>query len=500
MTVTAAPPRRAVIDLGADATILDAAARLASIEGGHDVALVVPAGAPIVRNAVFLEVLRRRAADRRLVVVSADARARSLAASVHVPAFASLAALERHELDATEHLGEARRAALATIASVRPSGGGGFSIRRGLAVFLTLLLAAGILAAVVGPSATITVVPAATAVGPFEYDLRAGPSGDINDAQTKQDTVNKTFTAKATGSRSVDTNATGVEKFTNLTTNDIRIPRGTVLQTPDGIRFQTTEEKTLAKSLLSPIFLSTTNINIEAVDAGTKGNVGVDRINKGPSPDYSVTNPAPTTGGDSKKIAIVTQADYDAAVSTADGELQTAGDAQLTVWQGQTAKDRSVYGTLVRRTGITPATDVVGKEPDDGTFSLTVTGVAIGYVVSAAEPRNTALNRLAGEVSSDKQIDRGANAKVDIVLPATVDANGVHWRVSASSIQYARTDRTLTSALAGRTFDDATKIASDRGFKVIGIAPTPSWLPRLPLLDSRITIDVGEPTVTASSP
>ena len=70
MTVAAAPPGRAIVDLGADATVLEAAARVAATQPGQDVALVVATGAPIARNAVFLDVLKRRAKDRRLVFVS----------------------------------------------------------------------------------------------------------------------------------------------------------------------------------------------------------------------------------------------------------------------------------------------------------------------------------------------------------------------------------------------------------------------------------------------
>src|SRR2546428_10505377 len=138
MTVTAAPTRRTVIALGADATILDAARSLSAVDSS-DVVLVVPSGAPLTRNAVFLEVLRRRAGDRRIVLVSPEARARSLASSVHMKAFASISALDRHELDATEHLTDARRAAMSTrVKPAVPRRGG--SPRRGLAVFLTLVM------------------------------------------------------------------------------------------------------------------------------------------------------------------------------------------------------------------------------------------------------------------------------------------------------------------------------------------------------------------------
>jgi len=77
VTVETAPARRTVIDLGGDATILDAARRLDAAAESSDVVLVVPSGAPLTRNAIFLEALRRRAGDRRIVLVSPEARARS---------------------------------------------------------------------------------------------------------------------------------------------------------------------------------------------------------------------------------------------------------------------------------------------------------------------------------------------------------------------------------------------------------------------------------------
>src|SRR5205807_182821 len=227
-----------------------------------------------------------------------------------------------------------------------------------------------------------------------------------------------------------------VEKFTNLTTNDIRIAKGTVVSTPDGIRFQTTEDNVLGKSLLRPIFFTSITINIVALEAGTKANVTQDRVTAGSSSEYSVTNPVATAGGDSKTVAVVMQGDYDKAVGAADDALRT-------------------------------------------------------------EPRQTALKNLAGNASPGNQISTGDAAKLEAVTGPTVDANGVHWRVRVSSIQYART-ALLTSAIAGRSFDDAKRIAEERGFKVVQIVATPGWLPRMPLLDSRIAITIGEPTITAS--
>ena len=73
---------RTVIDLDAKATVLDAAERVSAAPDGVPVVLVVPAGAPFGHNATFLEVARQEAGRRRIAIVSSEARARSLAASV----------------------------------------------------------------------------------------------------------------------------------------------------------------------------------------------------------------------------------------------------------------------------------------------------------------------------------------------------------------------------------------------------------------------------------
>ena len=198
---------------------------------------------------------------------------------------------------------------------------------------------------VVAPSATVIVAPAATTIGPYEYDLTAGPRGDINDALTQgPSTLSKTFASPATGSKIVDVKATGVEKFTNLTTNDIRIAKGTVVSTPDGIRFQTTEDNVLGKSLLRPIFFTSITINIVALEAGTKANVTQDRVTAGSSSEYSVTNPVATAGGDSKTVAVVMQGDYDKAVGAADDALRTEANATLLKrWQQDAPNSRRRY-------------------------------------------------------------------------------------------------------------------------------------------------------------
>jgi hypothetical protein len=478
-----------VIDLGARAGVLDAMDRVRGAGDGEELVLSVAAGAPVLRSPVFLEVLRRAARTRRVALVTTDARARSLAAAVHMPAFASVAALERHELDATEPLGRAQRAAMA---AAQPRG---MSMPRASAIFVSLFGALLVLLAVIAPTATVVVAPVSLALGPLEYDLRAGPSGDINAQTLGPAQLTARYTGTATGSRADDRKASGIERFTNQTTSSIRIAKGTIVSTSDNIRFQTMEEKTLPASSVQifppSVTFGTVDIPIEALEAGPRGNVDAKRINQGPAQgQYSVENQIATSGGVSQKFTVVQQSDYDAAASRADAELKKQSDAQLDTWKKQAATGRTVYGSVVKRVSITPASDVVGKELPSGqsTFDMTATGTAIAYSVSEAEPRATTVVRLRQAADTGYDID-ATGAVVSVVGTPTVQDDGVHWRVSGRASQFRRLDEaSIRAALAGRSFADIDKVVSDRGLRLVRVSTWPGWWPRLPVLDSRIVI------------
>lgn len=493
MTVNVA--RRSVIDLGAHSSVLDAMDRVRAAAGSEELVLAVAAGAPVLRSPVFLEVLRREAGTRRVALVTQDVRARSFAVSVHMPAFASVSALERHELDATEPLGPARRAAI--VAAERRS----LSGVRVAAVLTTLLVAVLVLGAVVAPTATIVVAPVSQPLGPLEYDLRAGPnSADINAVTLGPTNVSTKVTGTATGSRTDETKAKGIERFTNQTTSDIRIPKGTVIKTADAIAFVTTSDQTLPKSAIvifpPSVNFGTVDIAIEAVEPGTRGNVDARKINQSPSPgQYSVENPVASSGGDSKKIPIVQLADYDLAVSRSDAELRKQGDVQVETWKKQAAQGQTVYGVLVKRTSITPAADVVGKEltPEAPTFELSVAGAATGYSVPSDEPRKTTAERLATAADSGFDIDKDG-VVVEIVGSPTVEADGVHWRVRGRASQFRRFDEAaIKAALAGRGFEEVDAVVTDRGLRLVRVSTWPGWWPRLPVLDARIAIHKDAP-------
>lgn len=495
---------RTVIDLGARASVLEAVERIAAAPAADDLVLSIQTGAPVARNAVFFEVARRAAGTRRLAIVSPDARARSLASSVHLPSFASTTALERQELDATEQLTTARRAAIAA-RPVRVKRAAGASPMTVFGILGSLLAATLVFMAVIGPTATVVVAPVSKALGPFEFDLRAGPDGEISGALTlvASDLTQK-YTAKATGERQEPIKATGVARFTNRFTQETRVAKGTIVRTRDGVRFQTVDEKVIPRSSLDilPPFVKfgTVDIAIVALEAGPAGNVAANTITVADRDDYAVSNPQATSGGEIKKFAVITGSDYGLAAGRADEELRKRASQKVDEWtKAEAAKGHVVYGPITKVTAVTQSAGLVGAEPKDGIFELTVTGTATAYSVPAAEPRATAVAKLRQQADPDHDINETA-AGVDVIIGPTLEENGVRWRVRGSTSQYPQLkEAPLRTALAGREFDEAQGVMDGQGLELRTITVWPGWWPRFPFFDSRLQIRVDTPAPATSA-
>ena len=73
---------------------------------------------------------------------------------------------------------------------------------------------------------------------------------------------------------------------------------------------------------------------------------------------------------------------------------------------------------------------------------------------------------------------------------ATVADNGVTWRITASGTQSPQLDAArIRGALAGRTPAEARAVLEAQGLKVTRLSISPTWWPRMPLLDARIAVN-----------
>ncbi len=495
------PAGRSVIELGARASVLEAVERISAAPAADDLVLSISAGAPAARNAVFFEVARRAAATRRLAIVSPDARARALASSVHLPAFASTSALERQELDATEPLTTARRAALARPVRIKRETGA--SPVRALGILASLLAAALVLMVVIGPTATVVVARVSKPLGPIEFNLRAGPDGEIPGALTLvANDLTQKYTHNATGERLDPIKAKGVARFTNRNTQEFRVVKGTVVRTRDNVRFQTTEEKVIPRSTLDivPPFVKfgTVDIAIEALDPGPAGNVAANTITITDREEFAVTNPQAIGGGEIKRFAVITASDYGLAAGRADEELRKAGLRKVEDWKKAAAKGQIIYGPVMKVTGVTSSAGLIGTEPKDGTFELTVSGTATGYSVPDVEPRAATIAKLKERADPENDINETA-AVVDVVIGPTLEENGVRWRVRGSTLQFPLVhDAPLRASLAGRELVEAEDVVKDQGLELRRVVVWPGWWPRLPFFDTRLRIEVDtQPAATS---
>lgn len=483
---------RTVVDLDQSATILDVAERLAAADAEQDIVAVGAAGAPWLRNAVFLDVARRLAEPRRFALVTSDQRARSLAASMHVQAYASVSALDRHELDATERLVRRRSAGPIRASRLRAPTVTG----RGLAVLGSLIAAALLVLAVVVPAATVVVAPATRTLGPLEFQLGTVPTGDIPRRVLSETLVTKVQGA-ATGSREELVKAQGIVVLSNRQTQSRRITKGTIFRTSDSIQFASTEDKTLpASAIFGPVSLTigTVDVPVEAVVAGKAGNVAAGRITSGPAPnDYLVNNPQPSAGGDAKQIPIVQRQDYTAA--TANARVTPAVNARA---QARLAELRSrppdgmevIARPYTTVTSITPEGDIVGKEGEQfKIFELTVSFVFTAYAVPAEEPCKTGEGRLRAAVDQGFSLADPSVQCAARLLDDPTNTGVIAWSVRVSGSQLANVSAdAIRRALAGSALEDVGPVLERSGVELRQIRREPSWWPRMPLLDGRIAV------------
>jgi hypothetical protein len=267
-----------------------------------------------------------------------------------------------------------------------------------------------------------------------------------------------------------------------------------VVSTRDNIRFQTLMEKTLPASSFTifppSVNAGTIDIPIEALEAGTRGNVAPHTITVSPQPlFFTVDNPQAPTGGDQRIIPIIQRTDYDAAATRADAELRKKADDQVAAWSKDAAKGRVVYGVFIKSTSVTTA-DIVGKElkPNETTFEMVATGTAFAYNVADNEPKAATIVKLGQAAQPGFEIDP-TGAVVDKIGEPTVLEDGVHWRVRGRASQFRSINESaMRSSLAARSFDEIPAIVSDRGLNLIRVTIWPGLWPRLPVLDSRIKI------------
>lgn len=559
----------AIAYLDIDDEITSAVARLRRLDADR-IAFVLPSGSRLATSRINFRLLAREAEARGKVleVVTGDASARALAASAGLPTHNSVASFEAGPGNPAASGGSSGpagsqlaglEAGAAIPAGVGVGATGAMSpdppspkradsptvlmpaVRgpqsmppvpqvgrrpRGalpartivvILVIVALLAAAGSIGFLSLPSASITLVPASSSIGPISLNVtaqpgitQADPVGLVIPASTYSFDVAATQTFAATGVKVDDTPAKGEVTFSSLNTGSSNsIPGGAIVKTESGIEFQTDGPVTLPPAQIGivgnpPAFTvipSTRKVGVTAVVAGTTGNVAAGTIVVVPESENPkrtlVSNDAPTSGGAHSEKPQVQQGDVDAA-------LQVLHAALAAKFSEQVANSTGVPSgtTLLVETGslgmTTPTVDpstlvgLIQASFDLGASAKgTVLGVDMGNVSSLAQAK------VRSGVKAGFQLQDGS---ISITIGTPIVAGTIiTFPVTASARETRQVDATaLLASVKGLGLPQARTALEQYG--KVSITVWPDWVTTIPSNPSRVTLTIETPAQASPGP
>jgi hypothetical protein len=362
--------------------------------------------------------------------------------------------------------------------------------RAAIAAILILLLMGGAAFATVLPGATVTIHPDPVAVGPESYSVR--PPVQPSDTEPLQSTKS----GEATGHRTRRTAATGVVTLSNYSPFVVFVPQGTLVSADGIVFFATRQAVSVPDSAF--FFAGTADVEVEAVEAGTAGNVPSDAINRvededvdqqlrqGAPQNRRVRNFDPTGGGSETELNVVRRTDviHVRSAITRDLESQLADVV--------TSDPDRVYPTMQPpRADIPVPEDLVGHVSEDPfTFELTGTMPVDRTFVWRADAEAEAIEAFLadeGAVPPDTtlaedtiEVDIGEAARdaETIVVQTTVTADAV------PDLDQENIRRGLVGMTAGEVRQALAPIGP------ADVSLWPGWVDRIPRLDWRISVNV----------
>ncbi|MEO5985580.1 MAG: hypothetical protein ABIW50_03090, partial [Candidatus Limnocylindria bacterium] len=217
-----------------------------------------------------------------------------------------------------------------------------------LAALAGLVVAGGVIGAVVLPAATVTIVPRAEPIGPTTYEIR------VDQPDRAQGSVAATAVVTATGTYPIQVAATGVVAFRNFNTVDIAVGAGTLVAAGEQA-FATTADVVVPAGTLTgegTIRAGEEAVGVEASAIGPGANVPAEAIDTILSQNVAarlrgfpnnaqrlVLNPEPTSGGVDDTGPEITQEDVDAATAALVAELGSEVDQRLGAADGALVAD-----------------------------------------------------------------------------------------------------------------------------------------------------------------
>lgn len=474
---------------------------------GSQLWLVAPWRMAALTNLVNLKRVRR-AADTAAVdvrLVSRHFQTRGLAHEAGVPVYffapASVQAVEHRAPTAgvlidrltpvEAHLGARWRR------TSQPLGIGSV-----LLTLLVVLLLAATMAGVAGllvPHAVVVIEPESSPVA-ATLSVHADPTyhevvydQNIVPAQRMQVIIEGRGEIDATGGTDVAGEfATGEVVFSNRTSEAVTIPKGTVVRTGSGttVRFYTTSDAVLPAALYGQA-----TVGIIAVEAGPLSNVKaltITAIDGDMARVADVLNNASTTGGTTKREAVVAAQDFDALQASVEGQLQQEAYQQLVA---QLSADEFIPANSLDVQIMSYNFDQVQGERSD-IVSMDMKIVAGGFAISNTDLAALATHVLESQAQGDSEtlqvipdsldLQRSAEVQIsDRELILTVDASGrVAKVIDVDEASRGIRGKTLDAAAAWLTEQYALRSAPE-------VTVTPSFWQWVPWLSARVDVQIS---------
>ena len=531
-----------LVYLDVDDEITSAAARIRATEAER-ITLVLPYGSRLATSRINFRLLAREATERgkRLEIVCADATARALAAAAGLPVHASVAAYEARDEPGTGEPSTngsdapsagAQDAVAATTAQLalpelagdesptaaitlprrssprvplvgpsRPPIQPRVAVAAGVGVVVAVLIL-GLLALQLLPAATIVLHPRSQGVGPVSLTVEARP--DVLQPDTANLAIpaqrftfpleaSDTFTA--TGTKAVDTKATGNVTFTNYDTSaGNRIPAGSIVSTKDGIDFATLDDVIVPASPIFPFPPSKSSVGVEAVKPGPSGNVDADTITVVPRTEnkhlLDVTNEDPTRGGAHEDRTVVSADDIANAQVALEDALQVELDSQVSGAAGLPS-GVTLYPQTATVGEATPSVDtttLIGTEATEFDLGATADGSVLG--VDPSPIQGLVAGRLDAEVDEGWTL-QGGSTTFQLGEPAVL-GEVISFPVSVRGTEVRDVDEAaLLAQVRGLVASQAR--AKLEAYGDISLSLWPDWVTTVPANVDRIDFTIGDP-------
>lgn len=500
-----------IIQLDTTDTLDSARDRIKWVRAEH-VLLVFPDDPrqPILQRPLDLIVLQRIVSQRdsRLTLITTDSVIQQNAREVSLPYFSSLDSyykkhLRRQPLPVvqtsaplTEVVTDEINSPPADDQSSSPVGNEHLPNTRSVSGLLLVPLIGIVAGFVFLPSATVIYsVEGQSLTAEVDVTAQLAPSDSPTNitARIAPIDVSGSMETEVMGTESVIGEiASGVVRLQNLTDEQVRVPVGTSVESAAlGLSFILEESVTLSGTAGEAV-----DVAVEAAQGGDDYNVDAGAIDTvvGPLAEFViVTNPAPISGGTSDMVASVSLADRSRlAAELEDVLLQQAIDGFTEGNQVPLLDTEFVVEDSIEVTGVLSETYTaeVGEQRD--VLGLDMTLRVSALVVDERPARELAYRALIAQVEQERVLDP---ASVDFTRLNEVPLRGVDgldFTLRADGQLVLPTVPTsLNRQIAGRSSETAQVIVQQQLDLSVSpsIAVNPGFMPVLPILPSRITIE-----------